>query len=108
MYLGNLPVPSDFCAAGTTISFNWASPVVQLNPNCFLPEQNIQFGDLNIDGFPDIMFQCPPKSIPQILIYQNQLDSNNGFQVFNDYQNKINNISIVSNTPIRASFFDIL
>jgi hypothetical protein len=44
-------------------------------PGCSLNPQNIHFGDLNIDGYPDLMLTCTVNNLSQILVYENMMES---------------------------------
>jgi len=60
VYQSNLQPSNDFCLPGkTTFDYNWQSPTIVPAPdNCILSQQNVHFGDLNIDGYSDLLFNC--------------------------------------------------
>ena len=82
IYMNTLTQEEPFCQAGkTTIGLNLTNPMIVTAPaNCTLAQQNIQFGDLNIDGYPDLLFTCfsSDTQTNQLVIYLNNFDQEGG------------------------------
>jgi len=107
MFISNyqLSASSSFCVPGSTsFSYNWNNPT-SFSPDCTLNAQNLQFADLNIDGYPELMLICSSG----VMIYQNNFGTGSTFSQFSEYQNAVNSLVNSLQKPIETvSFFDIL
>lgn len=93
IYLGTntLNIDSTFCVGQSYgFGFQWWAPIIfNMESNQVLLEQNLQFADLNIDGYPEMMVLVSINGGPNsILIYENQFLGGNTFGIYNIYNDK--------------------
>lgn len=68
----------------------------------------MQFADLNIDGYPEmILLASISGGPPSAIVYENTFSSGGTFSVFGTYNDKVKS-SIDSQPILTISFFDIL
>jgi hypothetical protein len=68
----------------------------------------MHFGDMDIDGYPDIMFTCTGNNLNRLYLYQNFMNQNNTFSHFYLYQDAIDKLVSKNLNITKASFLDVL
>lgn len=82
-----------------------------MDANTTLPSQNLQFADLNIDGFPELMVLVNVGGAANsAIVYENKFSDGGSFSVFDTYSSKVSANVLQNNvTKVESiSFFDIL
>lgn len=70
--------------------------------------QNLQYADLNVDGYPDMIMLVSINSAPNsLLIFENKFESGGYFELFDKYNSNINS-KLGAAEVVTASFFDVL